>query len=166
MFPLCRYHPRRTASGAVMQIAVFYLSLFFPILIWAAIVLPNYIINSSGISTAVIYSIVSVSPLVGGDISLFGEITPVILAGLIITLLPASKDGTNYLAIFIALLDYLAFLHLNIYFSDGPGVGLISANWDNIVEPQKILLSVVSNIRTTAIVIAFSILGLKVRPAA
>lgn len=104
----------------------------------------------------------SASPLVGGDISLFGEITPVVMAGLIIALMPKTSS-VNYIAAFLAFISYILFVHLSWFFLSGPGVGLISLDFDKIAGPQKTILSLVSNIRIMVAVILASILGFKIR---
>jgi hypothetical protein len=147
-----------------MKIAAFYGLLSVPIILWAILVLPIYFSAGPDLSSNLVYGIVAVSPIVGGDVSLFGEVTPVVLAGAIIALLPNTKQDIKLIAIFMAILSYVLFVHLTIFFTSGPGVGLISANWDKIDEPRKILLGVMSNIRVMAIVIAASIVGFKVKP--
>jgi hypothetical protein len=115
------------------------------------------------ISSAIVYSIVTASPLVGGDISIFGEVTPIILAGGIIALLPNSEHGSNMFAFAEAVLIYALFIQLSVFFSTGEGVALLSNNWPDIAGPKKTILGIVSNIRIMSIVVAASILGFKVK---
>jgi hypothetical protein len=133
-------------------------------ILWALLVLPISLSTIPELSNKLVYAIVAVSPIVGGDVSLFGELTPVVLAGAIIALLPNTKQDIKLIEIFIAILSYFLFIHLTVFFTSGSGAGVISANWDNTDEPKKILLGVISNIRVMAIVIAASIIGFKVKP--
>lgn len=148
-----------------MKTVAFYMLLLLPILFWAVLVLPIYLLPNSEASTLILSSVVDASKLVGGDISLFGEVTPVILAGAIIALSPSSKQNINLLAIFIAVVSYILFIHLTVFLTSGKGAGVISATWDD-PEKKKVLLGVISNIRTMTAVIAASLIGLKIKPAA
>lgn len=147
-----------------MKTAAFYGLLSLPIILWAVLFLPIYILPSSDLSTHILSSIVDASKIIGADISIFGEVTPAILAGAIIALSPGSKQNINLAAIFIAVLSYIFFLQLTIFFTSGQGAGVISATWDQPDEPRKALLGAISNIRTMTIVIAASIIGLKIKP--
>jgi hypothetical protein len=148
-----------------MRAAAFYLLLCIPIVVWAAVVIPNYLsfLDSVNYSAAIVAAAVAVSPVVGGDISVFGEVTPVILAGSIIALMPAQAQNVNYAAIGLALCSYLLFVHLSVYFTSGQGVGLLEFTFPSIAEPQKIVLSLIANVRVMAIVICAAILGFKVK---
>jgi hypothetical protein len=110
------------------------------------------------ISSAVLYGIVVVSPLVGGDMSIVGEITPMILAGASIALLPNSKGTSNLFAFAECILIYILYIQLSLFFSTGEGVALLYSNWPDIAGPKKIILGIVSNIRIMAVLIAASIL--------
>lgn len=149
-----------------MRAFAFYACLSIPIIAWALIVLPNYLLTGTDVSTAMVYAVITLSPVIGGDFSIFGEITPMILAGSIIALMPQAKDDINYSAILLAITSYLLFIHLSVYFSNGPGAGLIAANWDNPTNSQKVVLNLVSNVRVMAIVVAAAILGFKVKGGA
>lgn len=146
-----------------MRAFVFYSLLCLPILAWAAIVLPNDLtfINPD-LSTTVVSYAVALSPVVGGDISIFGEVTPIVLAGLIITLAPKS-DRINYLAVALAIVSYLLFLHLSVYFSTGEGVGVLDNTFREATGPQKVILSLISNVRVMSIVVATALLGFKLK---
>jgi hypothetical protein len=134
-----------------------------PILAWILIVLPNFFYESGvGISATLLSAAVGLSPVVGSDLSIFGEVTPVILAGSIIALMPKSEE-VKYLAVGLAFISYLLFIHLSFFFSSGAGIGLIAANFDPIDAPQKVILNLVSNVRVMAIVVAASILGFKIK---
>ena len=150
-----------------MRTVLFYILLLIPIILWIIVVIPAYAsaLRLPDYSTEIVYATVSASPFVGGDISIFGEVTPIILAGLILALMPKSSE-INYFAIILAIVSYALFIQLSVFFSPGgPGVGLISANWDGeqFDKAQKTILGVVSNLRMTMIVIAASILGFKVK---
>jgi hypothetical protein len=149
--------------GPALRSVAFYFLLSLPILAWALVVVPNHLFGLADISLAIVYAAVTVSPLVGGDVSIFGEVTPVLLAGAILALTPKSKGRINVLAIGLAVLTYALFLHLSVYFSSGPGVGLLAADWSNIEEPQRTILKLVSNVRVMAIVLAAAILGINVK---
>jgi hypothetical protein len=160
-----------SAWGSAGKKYISYGLLSIPIIAWAMLVLPNYATiflpdtfpNAYILSTVVVKAIVTVSPLVIGDISIFGEITPIILAGAIITLLPGTRGTPNAPAVVLALIAYFMFLHLSIYFSSGAGTALLSADFDDIQGPQKTVLTLVSNIRVMAIVIAGTIVGFSVK---
>lgn len=81
--------------------ALFYVLLLIPTIVWIILVIPVYVptLNLPDYSSSIVYAIVTASPLVGGDISIFGEVTPIILAGLTIALMPKSHE-INYFAIF------------------------------------------------------------------
>jgi hypothetical protein len=147
-----------------MRTGLFYLLLCLPIVVWALIVLPVYASSLPDWSSNLVAALVAASPIIGGDVSIFGELTPMILAGLIIGIAPASKD-INYFAVVLAVLSYALFIHLSVFFSSGPGVGVMSANWDDTALPQKIALGFVSNVRVMLIVIAASLVGFKIRGA-
>jgi hypothetical protein len=149
-----------------MQRWAFYLLLCIPILAWASVVLPTYFLNTLDIAVGLVYAIVTVSPVVGGDFSIFGELTPIVLAGSIIALMPKSQNEINYFAVLLAIVSYLLFIHLSVFFSSGPGVGLLSVNWNQIAGPQKTILNLVSNVRVMAIIVGASLLGFKVKSTA
>jgi hypothetical protein len=146
-----------------MRVMAFYAFLVLPIALWALLVLPVYLANIPDLASAIVYAVVAVSPIVGGDVSIFGEITPVILAGAIIALMPSSKGDIKISAIILAVIAYVLFIQLTVFFSSGRGVAILSATWDEISQPQKIILGLISNIRVMAIVVAASILGFKVK---
>jgi hypothetical protein len=151
--------------------AAVYGLLTIPILVWALLVLPNDATlyapdrfpSAYMISGSVVQAIVGASPLVASDISIFGEITPIIMAGAIIALLRSSREAPRVPAICLAIVAYLLFLHLSIYFYSGPGADLLSSVFDNIEKPQKSLLSLVANVRVMVIVIAGAMLGLTIK---
>jgi hypothetical protein len=150
-----------------MRAFFFYCLLAVPILAWMGIVLPNFLYEPAvGFSAAMITTAVAISPVVGGDLSIFGEITPVVLAGSVIALMPKSQDSKYLavgLAVGLAVVSYALFIHLSVFFSSGPGIGLLAASYDPIDAPQKVILNLVSNVRVMAIVVAASILGFKVK---
>jgi hypothetical protein len=146
-----------------MRVAAFYVLLLVPLVLWVLLVVPVAFSSDPTLSDNLVYGIVSISPIVSGDLSIFGEVTPVVLAGAIIALMPNSKSEIRPVAIFLAVLSYLLFIHLTVFFTSGEGVGVISANFDNIEEPKKILLGVISNVRVVMIVVAASIIGFKVK---
>jgi len=148
-----------------MRTAAFYFLLCVPIAIWGVVVLPNLFSFNEFVnySATLVASAVAISPVVGGDISVFGEITPVVLAGAIVALMPAQAERINYAAIGLALCSYFLFVHLSIYFTSGPGVGLLEFKFHSITDPQKIILNLVGNVRVMAIVICATILGFKVK---
>jgi hypothetical protein len=101
---------RKCDHTGQMRTFTFYGLLAVPILAWMGIVLPNFFYESGvGISATMINAAVTLSPVVGGDLSIFGEVTPVILAGSIIALMPTSKD-VKYLAVGLAVVSYLLFI--------------------------------------------------------
>jgi hypothetical protein len=147
-----------------MRTPGFYFLLLVPIFVWTLVVVPNYYSSSNlaDFSATVVAFAVAISPVVGGDVSLFGEVTPIVLAGSIIILMPQSTK-INYVAAGLALISYFLFLHLSVYFSSGPGVGLLSERFDDIAAPQKVILTLVSNVRVMAIVVCAAILGINVK---
>jgi hypothetical protein len=159
------------ARGLTNKTTIFFGLLSIPILAWVVLVLPNYVTillpnsfpNAYMISSGFMKALVSVSPLVTGDISVFGEITPIILAGALIALLPDSRGVPNIPAIALAVVAYFMFLHLSIYFSSGAGAALLSADFDDIQKAQQTLLTLISNVRVMAIVIAGAIVGINVK---
>jgi hypothetical protein len=160
-----RLDPMRTE---LKRTIVFYALLSIPIVIWVIFVLPNSVVtffpNAYLISTAAVQAAVSASPLIAGDISIFGELSPIILAGSIIALLPDSHGRLNVYALAVALVGYLMFLHLSIYFSTGGGAGLISsADFHDIQRARETLLALVSNVRIMIIVVAGAIIGINVK---
>jgi uncharacterized membrane protein len=153
--------------NARVQSAAFYGLLSLPIVFWALVVLPNYFFDLSPISTGMVYAAVTASPLIGGDVSIFGEVTPMLLAGAIIALIPKPKNGVDVIAIALAVASYVLFIQLSIYFSSGPGMAILYSDWhDNIAEPQKIILKLVANVRVMAIVVAAAILGYNIKGTA
>jgi hypothetical protein len=140
---------------------LFYLLLSLPVVLWAGIVLP---FNSwPDISAAVVYWIVAAFPLVTSDISIFGEITPVILAGAIIALRP-STTLSNIIACIVCIIIYLLYIYLSVFFLKERGVALLSyTSGGDYVASQKTILAFVSNIRIMSIVVAASILGFEVK---
>jgi ABC-type Na+ efflux pump permease subunit len=146
-----------------MRLLVFYFLLCVPILAWAIVVLPNdFSLLNPDLSGAAVSYAVALSPVVGGDVSIFGEVTPVVLASLIIALVPQSNK-TNYFAVCLAFVSYLLFLHLSVYFSSGTGVGILENRFRSITEPQKIILTLISNIRVMAIVVCAALLGFTIK---
>jgi hypothetical protein len=148
-----------------------------PVLMWALLYVPDFasvewpdrFSFGYDISNAIVQSIVYAAPLISGDISVFGEITPVLFAGAIIALLPPSKDRVAVPAVVLAGLAYVAYIHLGYFFSTGAGFDILSATYPDtgahpdIHEAQKVVLSLVSNVRTTSLVILGTIYGLRVR---
>jgi hypothetical protein len=146
----------------------FYALLSIPIVIWAIFVLPNSVVsffpNAYLISRTAVQAVVSASPLVAGDISLFGEFSPIILAGSIIALIPDSHGRLNVYALAVALVGYLLLLYLSVYFSTGAGAGLIaSADFHDIQRARETLLSLVSNVRIMIVVVGGAIIGINVK---
>lgn len=149
----------------MIQSVAFYSLLSLPICVWGLMVLPNAGAESSSqISSAIIKTIVAMSPIVGGDLSIFGEVTPVLLAGSIIALAP-NASNRNYYALILCLLSYALFVHLSVYFTAGFGSVVLSQNWGDTSSAQKVILNLISNVRVMTIVIAASILGFVVKGA-
>jgi hypothetical protein len=156
---------RRVYASIPPRTKIFYLLLLSPIFIWALIVAPGWVFDDPELPKKLTYALVFVSPVVSGDISIFGQVTPVILAGAIISLLP-KKDGINFSAIVLAAAIYVLYIYLGWFFADGAGSTLIDRLWhtdDEKAASGKTILSFVANIRTMALVVAASIIGLRVR---
>lgn len=148
-----------------------------PLLFWALLVVPEYasvewpdrFSFGDYVSSVIVRAVVYAAPLISGDISIFGEITPVLFAGAIIALLPPSKGGVALPAVVLAALVYLTCIHLGYFFSNDAGYNILSATYPDqgshpdIHDAQKVVLSLISNIRTTSLVILGTILGLRVR---
>jgi hypothetical protein len=57
-----------------MRKVTFYGVLVLPMFAWAIIVLPNYFIpDMAELSATIVAAAVAISPIIGGDISVFGE---------------------------------------------------------------------------------------------
>jgi hypothetical protein len=155
-------------GGPRVQTIAFYALLLLPALVWAAIALPEYLFNSPELSSAVTHLLVAASPVVSKDISIFGEVTPVILAGAIIALLPKTP-GSNIAAIILAAVTYILYINLGLFFAGNHGEAVLASKLTEgtpaYAEANKTILSFVSNVRIMALVVAGSIIGLKVRDA-
>jgi hypothetical protein len=155
--------PFRVRTGGVLRTFGFYGLLGLPIIAWVVgVILFN--VNYSALSS-LLFTIVTVSPIVAGDISLVGEITPIALALSLIALAPTSRREINIVPIATALLIYVLYLHLTVFFSSPPGRALIRNKWsgDQAVESTKIVLTLLSNIRIAAVVIAASLIGFRIK---
>lgn len=97
---------------------------------------------------------------------MFGEVTPMLLAGAIIALIPKRQSGIDLVAVGLALLSYVLFIHLSVYFTSGPGLAILNADWNDIEGPQKIILKLISNVRVMSIVVAAAILGFNIKGTA
>ena len=137
--------------------------LLIPILAWAIIVLPHYLNIMEEYSAVLVYMIVSISPEIADDISIFGEAAPAILAAYIITSVNSSESKFKAAAIISGTVTYFLYIHLGYYFKHGPGMGIISAEWNEFADPQRSLLSLISNVRTTALLTVVSLLGFEIR---
>jgi len=153
--------PLEHERGLPMKVVAFYSVLSLPIIAWGLIVLPWWL-KSYEIPAAVVYAAIMATPLIAGDMSIVGEITPVILAGAIIALLPNSSWQVKVSAVLLAIITYILYIQLSIFFS-GAGQGLIGPEFSDISRPKMRLLSLISNVRVTAIVVAASLIGLKLR---
>jgi hypothetical protein len=143
------------------RIAAFYFLLSIPVLGWASLVLPYYTAHET-ITLNIIQLLVGSSPVVAGDLSLFGEITPALIAGGIIAIMPTSSYSVKVIAVAIAVITYLLYIHLNIFLSGDVGEGLLSAVWFDHDKQRTTLQTIVSNVRTMSIVTGAAILGYKI----
>jgi hypothetical protein len=154
--------------GTRAQTIAFYALLLLPALVWAAITLPEYVFDSPELPSAVTHLLVTASPIVSKDISIFGEVTPVILAGAIIALLPKTR-GSYIAAIILAGVTYILYINLGLFFTGSHGEAVLASKWTEgtpaYLDASKTLLGFVSNVRVMALVVAGSIIGLKVRDA-
>ena len=153
----------RPTAGDEMQRIFFYGLLILPIIAWAILVIPHYVFGADEVSAAVVGAVAYVSPIITGDLSLFGELTPAILATAIITLLPSGNTKVSLLAIAIILVGYVLFIHLSIFFSSGPGSALLAANFPDPTQAQRTIVTVVSNVRVMEIVTAAALFGFKLK---
>lgn len=147
-----------------MRAALFYGALSIPIVLCALIVVPHYVLFNDDLPGTLIRWAVQVSPVVTGDLSLFNEITPAIIAAGMIAFMPADSKQLRHSAIFIAFCGYLSFIFLSIFLS-GPGDALLQQNWDGqeLVNARSTILKFVSNVRLAALATAGSMLGFKLK---
>ena len=131
-----------------MRRIAFYLCLFIPIAGWAAVVLPTYFGRFEDLPYIIVKTCIDLSPVVAGDLSLFGEITPVVLAGAIIALMPPAKQNVDWGAAALALLTYFLYIQLNVFFVSGPGAGLIASIGQNEAADHKTVSTFVSNVES------------------
>jgi hypothetical protein len=131
-----------------------------PIIVWIAIVIPFWA-GDADFPAGLVSAIVTAAPLIAGDISVVGEMTPGILAGFIIALLPSSQYETTIKAVALAALIYFLYIYLAIFFSGEKGELLLGVHSHDVSTDRKTILSVCSNVRVTAIAVAASIIGLK-----
>jgi hypothetical protein len=149
------------AEAVSTRTFVFYSILSLPIIVWTAIVIPFWA-GDTDFPAALVSAIVKAAPLIAGDISVVGEITPGILAGLIIALLPSGQYETTIKAVALAVIIYFLYIYLAIFFADTKeGARLLGLISHDPPTDRKTILSVCSNVRVTAIAVAASIIGLK-----
>jgi|SRR5216684_368889 hypothetical protein len=146
-----------------MRNAGLYVLLSLPILAWAVVVLPGWFLNDSTFSSQITYALVVASPVISGDLSVVGDFTPAAMAAAIIALLPGEKDKIHYATFVLAVISYVLFIHLGIFFSSEPGESLLRQNFADISNSEKVILKLVSNVRIAAFVVAATILGFKVK---
>lgn len=133
-------------------------------LLYAAIVLP-YVLHNSDFAVRTINFLVSTSPILTGDVAIFGEYTPPILAGLMAAAAPPSKQNTPFfIAIGLAVLCYALYVHLTVFLNSGPGGSFLVIGQDDPAATQKAMIGLVASIRTFCIVVAGGLLGFKANP--
>lgn len=148
---------------SALRLYAFYFALMLPIVAYILIVVPSAFDETHIISQGVLDIILRISPILGSDLSIFGEVTPFLLAGSIIALMPIDDEKSKTAAVIICFVIYLLYIHLSLYFSSGVGAGILASIASNVEIAKKSIISIVSNVRTMSVVVAASILGFKLK---
>jgi hypothetical protein len=146
-----------------VRVALFYGILFVPIAVYLVFVVPSLVSEWYYVSQWALNLCLKVSPILGGDLSVFGEVTPVVLAASIIGLMPGGDDKARYIAILLCVIIYAMYLHLSLFFLNGPGAAILSSVTSDITVARKVIVTLISNVRIMSIVVAASILGFKIK---
>jgi hypothetical protein len=102
------------------------------------------------------------APVITGDVSLFGEYTPPVLAALMAATAPPRTDQRPFLiALALAALCYVLYVHLTIFMQSSAGEVIINLAG---VEDTTLVLTFVTSVRTFCIVVAAALVGLRINP--
>ena len=119
-------------------------------------------LGSSDVAGRVMALIVSTAPIVLKDLSLLGELTPAVLAGVMAATVPTRNNGYLLLLSFgLAVISYGLYLHLSVFFNDPAVVTILQINDIAPDDGVPVLSSFAGGVRTFSIVIAASLLGLR-----
>lgn len=143
---------------------IFFGALSVVFIIYSLIYL-SFLFGYSPITVWTFKIIVNTAPLIIHDLSLFGEITPPLLAGIMATSAPPrTKNIPFILAVGFSLIGYILYLHLTVFVDSKSGETLIGLA--TLSNETGTLTSFIGGIRTFCIIVVAALIGLKLNKIA
>lgn len=116
--------------------------------LYVAIMVP-YSLGDTWFAAGTINLLVTTSPILLGDVNVFGEYTPPILAGLMAAAAPASTRKIPFvIAIGLAVICYLLYVHLTAFLDTPSGSSLLVIDQDNPTATKEAMTGLVASTRT------------------
>lgn len=147
--------------------SVIFYGVFAIIILMYALIYGTHYAGYSDVSGQFIKFILSSAPYVSRDLSLAGELTPPILAGVMSATIPQRSSATRTLISFVlALLCYGMYLHLSVFLTSPQAVAILQSVNQDPRESVSVLSAFSGGVRTFSAIIAASVIGLRINKAA